>query len=382
MDFGVDAQTEAFRREVRDFLAAHLTDEVRERMETTGTHHDWGLHRALGEHGWIGAAWPAHEGGQDRDPYQLDALYEECVRAGAPVDGLSTTMIVAETLRRVGTSEQRERLIPPIQRGEIVISLGYSEPEAGSDVASVATSAIRDGEDWVINGQKAFTTLAHEAAYVFLLARTDPDAAKHRGLTLFLVPTDARGFSLDPVHTLGGERTNMTYYDDVVVSDAARVGEVNEGWSVLLVALDFERGGEFVGRLARLTELAGAWMRDTGRLEDPLAAERLGRALTDAEVARLLGARATWLRAEGDRSDVEGTIAKLFVSEAFVRASAELVSAADAQGLRQAGDPRAPLEGMLEHMFRHAVVTTIYGGTSEILRGIVAERRLGLPRSR
>lgn len=380
MDFGIDEQVERFRAEVRDFLAEHVTDELLERVHRTGTVHDWGFHRALAERGWIGAAWPAEEGGQERDPFEMEVLYEECVRAGAPLDGLSTTMIVAETLRRAGTEAQRRQLLPRVRNGEILISLGYSEPEAGSDVAAVKTRARRDGDGWVIDGQKAFTTLAHEAGFVFVLARTDPDAPRHRGLTLFLVPTDAPGFGLDPIHTLGGERTNMTYYSGVRVSDEARVGEVNGGWNVLMLALAFERGGEFVGQLDRLIGDASALLLDgsAGRLEH----DRIGRALAEAEVARLLGTAATWKRASGGVPETEGAMAKLYVSEALERTAQDFLALAGSPACRSDEDPAAPLGGALEQVFRHSVVTTIYGGTSEILRSLIAERGLGLPRAR
>src|SRR5277367_166305 len=195
MDFAIDARTTAFRHEIRAFLAEHFTVEMRERMLKTGTMHDWDFYRALSQRGWIGAAWPENEGGQNRDAFDMEMLYQELAGAGAPTDGFSMSMIIAETLRRIGTPQQRELIIPRVQAGELVIALGYSEPEVGSDLASVQTTAVRDGAGWRINGQKVFTTLAHEAGYVFLLARTNPDRDRHRGLTVFLVSTDDPGFS-------------------------------------------------------------------------------------------------------------------------------------------------------------------------------------------
>jgi alkylation response protein AidB-like acyl-CoA dehydrogenase len=382
MDFGIDERTEAFRREVRAFLAEHLTDEVRARYAATGSAHDWTLHRAMAQRGWIGAAWPVAEGGQGRDPYEMEILYDELQGAGAPTDGFSMTMVVAESLRRIGTPEQKERLLGPIRAGEMTIAFGYSEPDVGSDLASVSTTAIREGDGWRINGQKAFTTLAHEAAYVYLLARTDPAVAPHRGLTMFLVPTSAPGFSMTPVHTLGGERTNMTFYTDVVVGDDARVGAVDGGWAVVMLALAFERGAEFAPQVRRLVSHASRWAREAGSAGDRRVLARLGRVAADYEVARLLGSRATWLRAADTAGDIEGAMAKLYATEALVRGSRELLGAAGAEGLQQPSAPRAPAGGELEHSYRHAQVTTIYGGTSEILREQIAQRRLGMPRSR
>jgi alkylation response protein AidB-like acyl-CoA dehydrogenase len=373
MDFAIDKRTEGFRAEVRAFLDTELTPEIRHRVHETGTAHDWGMYRAMAARGWIGAAWPAEEGGQGRDAFDMEILYYELASAGAPTDGFSISMIVAETLRRVGTPAQRDEVVPRIQAGELVVALGYSEPEAGSDLAAVTTRATRDGDGWRIDGQKAFTTLAHEAGFVFLLARTDPAGVRHHGLTVFLVPTDAPGFSLDPVHTLGGERTNMTYYTDVHVPDSARVGEVGGGWSVVMLALAFERGGEFAAQLRRLVDDAGAWVRREGREHDRNVLRRLGQVAADAEVARLLGTRATWLRAGERAGDIEGSMAKLYATEALLRGATELLAAAGPEGV---------LDGPLSRTYRHAQVTTIYGGTSEILRGMIAERRLGLPRGR
>jgi 3-oxocholest-4-en-26-oyl-CoA dehydrogenase alpha subunit len=381
MDFAINEHTETFRDEVRQLLAEHFTDEVRDRVRETGTAHDWGLYRAMAERHWVGAAWPRAEGGLEMDPYDMEILYEELASAGAPTDGFSISMVVAETIRRVGTDEHRERVLGPIQRGEIVVSLGYSEPDVGSDLASVKTKAVREGDSWRIDGQKAFTTMAHEASYVFLLARTDPDVPAHRGLTLFLVPTGADGFSLDQVHTLGGERTNMTYFNEVLVGDENRVGEVNGGWKVIMLALAFERGGEFAAQLRRLTEAAALYAAESGLDQDATMLARVGRLRADAEVARLLGSRATWLRATDAAGDIEGTMAKLYATDALVRNSSETLDAAGAEGLR-AGGVSSWAAAHLEHAYMHSHVTTIYGGTSEILRGVIAERRLGMPRNR
>jgi len=382
VDFAIDERTEALRAEVRAFLDEHLTDEVRERYARTGSAHDWGFHAALADKGWIGAAWPVDEGGQGRDPYEMEVLYDELQGAGAPTDGFSMSMVVAEIVRRVGTPEQRERILEPIRRGELTTAFGYSEPDVGSDLAAVSTTAVREGEGWRINGQKAFTTLAHEAGYVFMLARTNPEVSRHKGLTTFLVPTDDPGFSVAPMRTLGGERTNMTFYTDILVGDEARIGEVDGGWAIMMLALAFERGGEFAPQVRRLVEHAAGWARASGRESDPRLLRRLGEVATDYEVARLLGSRATWLRATASAGGIEGSMAKLYATESLLRGAGALLDAAGADGLRQTGDAAAAAGGEIEHAYRHAQVTTIYGGTSEILREQIAQHRLGMPRSR
>lgn len=367
---------------MRDFLREHLTDEVRARVAASGTYHDWEFHRAVAAKGWIGAAWPVEEGGRGRDRADLDILYEEMAAAGAPVEGLSVTLIIAETIRRVGTPEQKERILGPVREGRLLLSLGYTEPDAGSDLAAARTRAVRDGDGWRIDGQKNFTTHAHEAHYVFLLARTDPAAAKHAGLTMFLVPTSAPGFSCAPVHTLSGERTNITYYSGVRVGDDARVGAEGQGWEIVSLALAFERGGEFAAQLRRLVHASVRWAHATGRTGDPRLLRRLGRVVAETEVSRLLGARATWMRSTAMAGAVEGAMAKVYATEALLRGSGELLDATGAAGLLGPDSPGAAAEGELQHLYREAQISTLYGGTSEVLRGVVAERRLGLPRSR
>jgi alkylation response protein AidB-like acyl-CoA dehydrogenase len=388
MDFSLDERAEAFRAEVRDFLREHLTDAVRARVAATGTYHDWEFHRAVAAKGWIGAAWPVADGGHGRDRADMDILYEEMAAAGAPVEGLSVTLIIAETIRRAGTAEQKERILRPVREGRLLLSLGYTEPDAGSDLAAARTSAVRDGDGWRIDGQKNFTTHAHEAHYVFLLARTGPAAgtapqrAKHAGLTMFLVPTSAPGFSCAPVHTLSGERTNITYYSGVRVGDDARVGEVGQGWEIVSLALAFERGGEFAAQLRRLVRASVRWAHAAGRTGDPRLLRRLGHVVAETEVSRLLGAQATWMRSTAQAGAVEGAMAKVYATEALLRGSGAILDATGADGLLGPDSPGAAAEGELQHLYREAQISTLYGGTSEVLRGVVAERRLGLPRGR
>jgi alkylation response protein AidB-like acyl-CoA dehydrogenase len=331
--------------------------------------HDWGLHRALAERGYLSAGWPRDVGGHGRSALETTTLQQELYAAGAPVDGMGIASMVAATLVLEGNEWQRTEVLPRLLRGEILPCLGYSEPDAGSDVAAVATRAVRDGEEWVIDGQKMFTTMAHEATYVFLLARTDPEKPKHRGLTMFLVPTDAEGVSVTPVHTLGGERTNITWYDGVRVPDRCRVGEVDAGWSVMHAALVYERNSANWGEPHRLLES----LAETLDRRDPVVAVALGRHAARDEVGRLLLYRSAWLASEGGLPLVEGSMSKLFQSEWFTAMASELL---DLTG------PEGTVAGHLEHAFRHSTVTTIYGGSSEVQRGIIAERGLGLPRSR
>jgi alkylation response protein AidB-like acyl-CoA dehydrogenase len=388
MDFRLGARSDAFRAEVRAFLDEHVPSDMVERAHDTGTNHNWDVHRALGAQGWIAASWPKEYGGQDRDPFEMTAMRDELRVAGVPTDGLGQSVIVARTIRAVGSEEQKQRFLSPFLQGEIIFALGYTEPDSGSDVAAAKTRAVRDGDDWVIDGQKMFTTLAHEAAYVFLLTRTNPDVPKHRGLTMFLVPLDAPGVEIHPVHTMGGERTNATFYSGVRVPDSSRVGEVDGGWDVMNVALTFERGGFALSEADRVWQQTVEWATTTRRpdgtrvIDDPLVRERLATMRVNCEVARLLALRCSWVAATGGMPGVEGSMHKLWYAEAMTADAAELVDMLGAEGVLAHGEPDAPVDGWVEHLHRHAAVTTIYGGTSEVQRDIIASRGLGLPRSR
>jgi alkylation response protein AidB-like acyl-CoA dehydrogenase len=232
-----------------------------------------------------------------------------------------------------------------------------------------------------------FTTMAHEAQYVFLLTRSNPEAPKHKGLTMFLVPMDTPGIEITPVETVGGERTNITFYNGVRVPDTARVGDVDDGWSVMHAALVYERTSANWGEPNHLVESVAGWAREPGvdgsrPFDDPEVRAVLARATTELEVGRLLLFRAAWLSSRGEMPQVEGSMAKLHITEAFVRASGELLHLLGPAGLLPGSEPGSVRRGLVEHAFRHAVVTTIYGGSSEVQREIIAGRALGLPRNR
>jgi alkylation response protein AidB-like acyl-CoA dehydrogenase len=386
MDFRPSENEDQLRAETRGFLA-ELPHHTSSQVHDSGTLHSWDVHRAMADLGWLSAAWPVEHGGQDRDPFEMAALAEEFARAGVPVEGWAISELVARTLLIVGTDQQKRDIVPAVLHGEKLICLGYTEPDSGSDVAAARTRAVRDadGDGWIINGQKMFTTMAHEASYVFLLARTNPSVPKHKGLTMFLVPLDSDGVQIQPVHTLGGERTNATFYNEVRVPDSARVGAVDGGWAVMTLALAFERQPAAAGHLLHLLESAIPWAQrpdaDGNRpIERPEVRACIARAYTDLEVSRLMGKRMTWLSAQGVLPHTEGSMAKLFSSEALVRSANSFLDLLGADGLLAGHDGTAPGNGWIEQEFRHSVVTTIYAGTSEIQRNIIAERHLGLPR--
>jgi len=387
LDFALAPEVEEFRAEVRAFIAEHLDDEIVDDAHVTGTRHHWGFHRAMCERGYLAAGWPTEVGGLGRTPVETAALMQEMYYAGAPVDGAANCSMVGATLVLCGTDAQRTEIVPRILAGELLCCLGYSEPDAGSDVAAASTRAVRDGDEWVVNGQKMFTTLAHEADLVFLLCRTNSDVPKHRGLTMFLVPMSSPGIEIQGVETLGGERTNITFYQDVRVPDSCRVGAVDDGWSVMHAALVYERGTSNWGEPAALVDRFAAWAIGATRdgrvsMDDPVVRSLLARHHVTMHVGRLLMFRVAELAAAGGLPLVEGSMAKLWSSEAFVAAADDLSDLLGPFGSLREGEAGAPLAGLVEHAYRHAQVTTIYGGSSEVQRGIIAEHGLGLPRTR
>jgi alkylation response protein AidB-like acyl-CoA dehydrogenase len=386
MDFRLGEDSDAQRDQARRFLEEHLTDDIRRRMHATGVHHDWDFHRARVEHGMLAPGWPEEYGGQGRDTLEVLAIAEEFQSAGAPTYGGSTTLMVANVIRHMGTEEQKRTILPRALGGEMLIVLGFSEPESGSDVAAAQTRAVRDGDEWVINGQKMFTTNAQEADYVFLLTRTNTEVPKHKGLTTFLVPLRQPGVEIQPVSTVSGERTNLTFYSDVRVDDSLRIGEVDGGWEVMTVGLTYERalpqGGDARRLLRAMENWAVSTVDDAGRpmSEDADVRARLGRAAAEIEVSTLLARRCAWVQSSGVLPGVEGSMAKLFASEALTRQAADFMDMLGPDGIRADGDPGAVAGGIAEYSYRFALGTTTYGGTSEIQRNIIAQRGLGLPR--
>src|SRR6478735_2033461 len=310
MDFSLPPEVERYRDDVRRIVAETVTPEVVDRMHTTGTFNAPELNRALGAAGFLERAVPGLGKG---DPIELYVLFSELEKAGAPYDGAAIALMIAGVVQAVGTEEQRERILPSITSGEALVCMGYSEPDNGSDLAGIKTRAVRDGDEWVINGAKMWTTMAHEATWLILLTRTDPDLPPRRGLTMFILPMDTPGITVDPVHTMATERTNATYYDEVRVGDEAVLGAVNGGWSTMMVALSFERGvmgGTNPG--VPLLRHFHDWAATTGLDASPIARERMARVAIDNHVASLLTQRSAWIAASGGQAGLEGSITKVF----------------------------------------------------------------------
>lgn len=346
--------------------------------------HDWEVHRALGAAGLLYPDWPVKWGGRGADADATRAsltVWQEVGYAGLP---RSTTSMIGHVVQKTAKPELQEEVLLRMGRGEISACLGYTEPSGGSDVFAAKTRAVRDGDGWIINGAKMFTSGAELASYVILITRTDPDAPKHKGITVFLVPMDKPGISITPVHTFMDERTNATFYSDVRVEDKYRLGEINGGAKVLAAALTMEQGGGYYHILIReMAEIVAEWARGEQRngrplIEDASVLARIAKAYADSRISEVLSGRVLGSRLAGIPDLAFGPASKVFSTEAFIVDSAELLDVAAPRSLLRG---RAGL-GLVEKGYRHSTATSIYGGTSEVLRSMVAERRLGLPRSR
>jgi 3-oxocholest-4-en-26-oyl-CoA dehydrogenase alpha subunit len=380
VDFSLPPHVEDYRDEIRRIVAEVVTPEVTDRQHRTGTFNSPELNKALAEKGLIERAVPGLGKG---DPIELFVLFNELEKAGAPYDGISVAVMIAGVVNHVGTEWQKEQLPPSILAGEALVCMGYSEPDYGSDVASIVTRAVRDGDEWVINGAKMWTTMAHEAKWLILLTRTDTEAPKHKGLTMFIMPMDTPGISVERVPTMGTEKTNATFYDNVRVGNEWVLGEVNAGWKVMGVALAFERGVMGGSNPAvPLLRHFRHWAEETGLIDDPIVREHLARIAIDNEVAKLLTQRSAWIAASGGLPGLEGSMTKVFATEAYQKASRWLLQASGPAGLLQFHEEGAAADGFIEYDARHSPVMTIYGGTSEINRNNIAERHLGLPKAR
>jgi alkylation response protein AidB-like acyl-CoA dehydrogenase len=385
IDFDRPPGGEEIANELRTLFNSVLTPEIRARDEHSFEGHDWGVHRALGAASLLYPDWPKEFGGRGEDQEAVRATNAVWEEVGYSSNLRGVVGMIGKTIQMHGQQQLKDEVLPKMARGEVSASLGYTEPSGGSDVFAAKTRAVQEAEtgDWIINGQKMFTSGAEFASYVMLIARTNPDVPKHKGLTLFLVPVDRGGVEIHPVYTFMEERTNATFYDNVRVPDHYRIGEVNGGVKVLAAALAMEQSGGFGSYTFRILEAAVEWARGTQRggkpvLEHPRTLVRLARSMALARISDLLPARPLWARMTNGQDAAYGPASKVFSTEAYINVSADLIDLAAPDSLTRGR------EGInwVELGYRHASATTIYAGTSEVLRSMVAERRLGMPRSR
>jgi len=394
MEIAYTPEQERLRQELRGYFGELMTPEVRAAL--AGGDDDLGdgqayrsVVRQLGRDGWLALGWPAEYGGRGGTTFDQLIFTDEAARARVPVPFL-TINTVGPTIMRFGTPSQKAFFLPRIAAGEIHFSIGYSEPEAGTDLASLRTTAVRDGEEYVINGQKMWTSLIQYADYVWLACRTDPAAERHRGLSIIIVPTDAPGFSWTPVPTVAGVVTSATYYSGVRVPVTSLVGEENRGWALITNQLNHERvaltsAAPVQAALADVRDWAASTKLASG--ERVIDAEwvqlNLARVHAKAEFLKLLNWRvASAGGVLGSLGPAAASATKVFGTEFAVEAYRLLMEVLGAAAVARSGSPGAVLAGRIERAHRAALILTFGGGTNEVQRDIIAATALGLPLSR
>jgi alkylation response protein AidB-like acyl-CoA dehydrogenase len=380
------------RREIREYYRQLFTPELRAAFDAELEEMGGPVFREIvlrmGKDGWLGIGWPKEYGGQGRSPIEQFIFWDETYRARAPLHIIPVNTI-GPALMQHGSEEQKSEFLPRILRGELMFGVGYTEPNAGTDLASLQTRAVRDGDEWVINGQKVYTTHAHVAEFIWLAARTDPDAPKHAGITIILVPTNTPGFSVTPIYTLGRERTNATYYQDVRVPVANTVGPENGGWGLITSQLNHERitlatPGHCENMMDEVWRYAGSIAAPGGgtMLEQQWVQVNLARVYAKLRALQVLNWRSAWSLTEGIPDMAEASALKVMGTEFFVEAYNLLLEITGAAGIVLEGEPGCLFGGLLETAYRGATTLTFGGGVNEVQRDIIAAAGLGMPRAR
>jgi 3-oxocholest-4-en-26-oyl-CoA dehydrogenase alpha subunit len=376
-------EEEDLKRRLRSYFL-ELVDEVEGAPSEEPTYTRYV--RRMGEDGWLGLGWPLEFGGQARGPIDQMIFVEESHWAGVPLP-LLTLNSVGPTLMALGTEEQKQRLLPGILRGEVHFAIGYTEPTAGTDLAALQTRAVRDGDEYVINGEKLYTSAIQYADYVWLAVRTDPDAPRHKGLSVFIVPTDTPGFHWTPLRTTAGEFTSSTFYDDVRVPASNLVGEENQGWKLITNQLNHERVAicpvsGILRSIADVEEWARAERLADGRrvIDQEWVRTHLARVAARADYLKLLNWKVAWASGQG-LNPADASATKVFGTEFALEAYRLLLEVVGQAGYLPEGSPGAVLRGRLERSSRSQTIFTFGGGTNEVQRDIIAMVGLGLPRA-
>ena len=394
MDFGFGKEIDSLRKEVRAFLEKawpkEFTNwrgwlqpdypEFREREKE--------FDRKLAATGWLKLSIPKEYGGAGRSVVDQYAVLDEVKRARCPVNLAGDMLIFVPTILKYGTEEQKKKFLPAIATGEMDFCLGYSEPNAGSDAAALQLRAERQGDFYILNGNKIFTTQAHFVKYCWLTARTDPTAPTHRGISLLIVDMKTPGITIRPMPCMGDERTNETFWDNVKVPVANRIGEENKGWSYVSAALGLERLVPFNTTWFRLLfeEMVGfikTAEHDGWRpREDPDIRSKVGQLSTELEVCQALEYRTLWMLDRGQIPVAEGSVVKLLLTESYQRATDTFTQILGLYGQLTKGSAQAPVDGHLIQQHESSIGATILAGTSEVQRNIIALAGLGLPAAR
>ena len=378
----------ALRDELRAYLDGLMTEPLAEellRTEGGGPEYHKAM-KKLGADGWLGIGWPKEHGGQERGPIEQFIFFDEVQRAGFPIPIL-TLNTVGPTLLKFGTEAQKQKYPPAILRGECHFSIGYTEPQSGTDLASLKTSAKRDGDSYVINGQKIWTSLADHADYMWLACRTDPDAAAHKGISIIIVPADAPGVQITPLHSVGENNVHAVYYDNVRVPVDNLVGDENGGWNLITTQLNHERVALCsVGPLELIAEQTLEWAANTPNgqggvvLDLPWVRTHLARVHAKLEALKLLNWQQAWSIAQDTLSPADASAIKVYGSEFYVEGSRLLMEVHGAAGCLHHSSEGALLRGRLERYYRMSLVLTFGGGTNEVQRDIICQAGLRMPR--
>jgi len=373
----------AIRAEFRAYVAGLMTPEVRSATRGAEAGPEYRrIIRQMGKDGWLTPGWPAEYGGKGLDAQAQKILLEELVLADAPFPFV-TVNTVGPALMRLGTEQQKAEILPRIATGDLIFAIGYTEPGAGTDLAALKTRAVRDGDDYIINGQKIFTSGAEGADYVFLAARTGTSEPPHKGISIFMLDTQLPGFSVTPIHTVGGVRTNITYYENVRVPAHMMIGQENAGWRLIAEQLNHERIG-----LAALSYGANgcfdevvSWARDNGRINQGWVQMALAEAYALLQAVTTMGYRVGWEVSTGITRPELASGLKVFGTEGVIKVMRLLLDVLGSAGLVQEDAPDAKLRGRIEHEYRKCQINTFGGGTVEVLRDMVAQMGLGMPRA-
>ncbi len=388
MEYRFSGKALAFEAEVNEFLAQEWTPELQAQIGDPAQdtlQEERGFRKLLAERGWLTMSWPAEYGGQERSLEEQYLFWEAMNYAGAPQATVATQQ-VGPTLMRFGTEEQQERFLPPIARGEVEFALGYTEPDAGSDLASLQLRAVKDGDDYVLNGIKRFTSGAHRSEYVWLATRTDPNAPKHRGVSMMLVDLQSPGITVRPLWTMAGYRTNEVYFEDVRVPTNVLVGEENRGWYYAAHALDRERISIFtVSSVRAVYDRLIEWARSETPMGRPIEDPGIVRSFADfkvqLEVLQHLSYRILDMLKREESPNYEASQVKIFSTEMMQQLQHFGLHAMGLYGQLTGEDARAPIGGAIENGYRAAVMPTFGAGGNELQRNIIAQRGFGLPRA-
>lgn len=385
MDLRETPAQQQLRKELRAYFAALLPEDERREVGEAGAGGDRfrEVVKMLGRDGWLGIGWPTEYGGQGRSIEEQYVFFDEVQRAGLPFPFV-TVNTVGPTLMEYGTEEQKQAYLPGILSGDIIFAIGYTEPEAGTDLASLRTRAVRDGDEFVVDGNKIFTTGGNTAHYVWLAARTDPEAPKHKGISMIIVPCDDPGYTWSPIRAVGGMTVTATYYSNIRVPAANVVGEVNGGWQLLAAQLNHERVGlaALGGRTVQLWEHTLDWAKETGVIEQPWVQQEMARAYAKLEAMQLLNWKMTAEVGEGSLTGATAGAAKTYGTETHIDVQRVLAQVIGAAGRIRPGSSGAVLAGQIEQLSRQSIVNTFGGGVNDVLRDMVATQGLGLPRAK